>query len=249
MLQTLNFTAGGRQIDAKANFFRFESCNAVGADESVRVRADGNDLGLFLPGDYVDLPTYATRWEIVPVTVTATGTVRLGVGKVGSSRLTGNVRIIDSASDKTLAGLQFMGTISQAASVGNVSVVGISKGSSNRFAVKRLILGSSTSGGVHVLTGTGGGTATPSVGGLPNKFIGQSSSPMNATLGYAVAYPFTGAELPGFAYGTLVQVSAGVPFVLDFVTPLIVSGTFILCVAPAAANRDLQVTFDIEQIV
>lgn len=104
MLQTLNFPAGGRQINAKASFFRYEAAANGGSDESIRVRADGNDLGLFLPGDYVDLPVFASTWEVVPVTASTTGAVRLGVGRVNSSRLTGTVAIVDGERAKVFAG-------------------------------------------------------------------------------------------------------------------------------------------------
>lgn len=104
MLQTLNFS-GARQVNAKASFFRYESGSAGGADESIRVRADGNDLGTFLPGDYLKLPFEASCWELVPVTPAAAGVVRLGLGEVGSARLVGNVRVIDGERDKVLAGV------------------------------------------------------------------------------------------------------------------------------------------------
>ncbi|TXC66022.1 hypothetical protein FSC37_09185 [Piscinibacter aquaticus] len=95
MLQTYPFPAGGRQIDAKADFFRYESSVSGGADDTIRVRADGNDLGLFSPGDSIKLPITASRWEITPITGTVTGAVRIGVGPVQSARVAGNVRVID----------------------------------------------------------------------------------------------------------------------------------------------------------
>ncbi len=109
MLQTLNFS-GARQVNAKASFFRYESGTAGGADESIRVRADGNDLGTFLPGDYLKLPFEASRWELTPLTASAVGVVRLGLGEVGSSRLVGNVRVIDGERDKVAAGVCYRGS-------------------------------------------------------------------------------------------------------------------------------------------
>ena len=107
MLQTLAFPAGGRQIDAKATFIRYESGNAGGLDTTIKVRADGNDLGTYVPGDSVELPVFATRWEIVPVTPACTGVVRLGLGRVTSSKLTGVVEIVESGKERTKAGLAF----------------------------------------------------------------------------------------------------------------------------------------------
>lgn len=99
MLQTFNVPAGGRIVNAKASFFRFESASAGGSDESIRVRADGQDLGTYLPGDSITLPVDAKSWELTPVTPTATAIVRLGVGGVESSRVFGSMRVLDEVTD------------------------------------------------------------------------------------------------------------------------------------------------------
>ncbi|OWQ83843.1 hypothetical protein CDN99_25595 [Roseateles aquatilis] len=103
MLQNLYFGAGGRQIDAAASFFRYESGSAGGADESIRVRADGSDLGTYYPGDGIELPVQAGRWEIIPTSPNTTGIVRMGVGRVTSARLAGTVRVLDEITDSILS--------------------------------------------------------------------------------------------------------------------------------------------------
>lgn len=98
MLQNFGFSqAQGpvRQIDAKGNFFRYEAGSAGGLDPSIQVRADGNDLGTYLPGDAITLPVSVKRWEIVPVSVGCVGRVRIGAGRVESSRLLGSVSVVD----------------------------------------------------------------------------------------------------------------------------------------------------------
>lgn len=97
MLQTLNFN-GPRQINSKATFFRYESGSAGGADESIRVRADGADLGLYWPGDSVELPDPAALWEIVPTTPACVGVLRVGIGRVQSARLSGAVAVTNRIS-------------------------------------------------------------------------------------------------------------------------------------------------------
>jgi hypothetical protein len=116
MLQTVNFQAGGRLINAAATYFRYESGTAGGADETIRVRADGNDLGTYLPGDYVELPVMASTWEVIPIAAQTVGIVRLGVGRVGSARTVGVVRVVDSERDKVMAGVCFR---SASTAVGN----------------------------------------------------------------------------------------------------------------------------------
>lgn len=93
MLQNFNIPAGGRQIDTKASFFRYESANSDGLDQTIRVRADGNDLGTYLPGDSIRLPVPATRWEVTPVSASMSCIVRLGLGEVDSARLAGIVSV------------------------------------------------------------------------------------------------------------------------------------------------------------
>lgn len=108
MLQTLNFK-GPRQINGSGTFFRYESGSAGGADESIRVRADGQDLGIYWPGDSIELPDERKTWDIIPTTPTTVGVVRVGVGRVQSARLVGNVRVIDGERDKVASGVCFRG--------------------------------------------------------------------------------------------------------------------------------------------
>lgn len=107
MLQTITFN-GPRLINAAATFFRYESGTASGADESIRVRADGQDLGLYFPGDSVELPDERSTWEIVPTSPACAGVVRLGVGRVQSARLTGVVSVMDAGKQRTIANQAFM---------------------------------------------------------------------------------------------------------------------------------------------
>lgn len=112
MLQTFTFDAsqsgGVRQIDAKGTFFRYESGSANGADVGVKVRLDGNDCGIFYPGDSIEqLPIVATRWEIVPNSAVCKGVVRVGMGRVSSARLVGTVDVMDSGKERTKSNLAF----------------------------------------------------------------------------------------------------------------------------------------------
>lgn len=96
MLQTYFVPVGGRIINAKGRYLRIESVSAGGLAEDVRVRADGQDLGTYLPGDALQLPADCSTWEVTPTTASATATVRVGIGSVESSRIFGAVVVIDS---------------------------------------------------------------------------------------------------------------------------------------------------------
>lgn len=86
MFQNFAFDAAGRQINAAANYIRYEAETGGAINQLVRIRADGQDLGEWLPGDSAELPSRVSLIEIVPVDG-ASGSVRVGVGKVNVSRV------------------------------------------------------------------------------------------------------------------------------------------------------------------
>lgn len=109
MIQTFLVPTAGRQIDAAGNFFRYESADVGATDQTIKLRIDGNDLGTFLPGDSIELPIMATRFEVIPATGAAT--VRVGVGRITTARMTlaGNV-IATIASNKSATSAAFANT-------------------------------------------------------------------------------------------------------------------------------------------
>lgn len=142
MLQTIEFQ-GGRQINAAATYFRYESGSAGGASEQIRVRADGNDIGTYMPGDHVELPFQCSTWEIIPVSPQAVGVVRLGVGRVGSARTSGVVRVIDSERDKVASGVCFrLGGNIAGGTGGPVSQIFNPAGSGKNLFVQAVRIGS-----------------------------------------------------------------------------------------------------------
>jgi hypothetical protein len=104
MIQSYTFTGSGRQIDASGVSFRYESGSDGSGVTSIALRIDGNAVGTFEPGDQLDIPTTAKRWEIVPTSTGCTGTVRIGLGRVTSAKLAGVVQTIDGGRSRSLAG-------------------------------------------------------------------------------------------------------------------------------------------------
>jgi hypothetical protein len=90
-IQTWAVPAVGRQVNAAGTFFRYESAGTEGPDQSMRVRADGNDLGSYLPGDAIELPYQCSTWDIVPAQCSAV--IKVGLGRITTIRstLVGNV--------------------------------------------------------------------------------------------------------------------------------------------------------------
>ena len=61
-IQTFSVPLGGRVINAAGNFIRYESAGLEGADQRIKIRVDGNDLGEYLPGDAIELPYDGSLW-------------------------------------------------------------------------------------------------------------------------------------------------------------------------------------------
>lgn len=90
MLQTFDFS-GSRIINAKGRFFRYVSGSAGGADNRVTLSVNGNPIGVYSPGDSVELDDTASTWSVDPITPACTGSVIVGMGKVSSSTFSGSV--------------------------------------------------------------------------------------------------------------------------------------------------------------
>lgn len=238
MLQTYTFLAGGRQIDAKASFFRYESAAALGADESIRVKADGNDLGIYLPGDDVDLPYQAKRWEILPVVGTITGSVRLGLGRVKSSRLAGTISVVDGGKARTLAGSAFIGPVAAnlVAAQNAHCQLWVPAGGVNRLVVKTIAIASGTGGGVLL---RGHNAALSSVyGALTAKLLGS---------GALAVYETRNQNNAGIIGGTALGVyyiAANQTLTVKLDEPIIIPPGQGLVVVHSALATDLTVTFE-----
>lgn len=86
MFQNFTFDAGGRLINAAATYIRYEAETGGAINAAVRIRANGQDLGEWLPGDSANLPAQVTMIEVTPV-AGAVGAVRLGIGDISVSRV------------------------------------------------------------------------------------------------------------------------------------------------------------------
>lgn len=95
MLQLFNIPSTGATLRTKGSFFRYEKAGSADLEQRVTVRADGNSLGTYDPGDSIRLPFAAEVWEIKPVGPTQTAVVRIGEGEVQSARLLGVVSVVE----------------------------------------------------------------------------------------------------------------------------------------------------------
>lgn len=241
MLQTMTFSGAGRQINAQAIFFRYESGAASGADESIRLRADGNDLGSYYPGDDITLPIAATTWEIEPKSANCVGTVRLGMGRVSSSRLVGNVRVIDGERDKVLSGVCFVAngnTVGVGTNGPFVYLANPSGGAKNIY-VSAVRLGSS----VADIYGIGTATSWPALatGGISNMI---RNGPASSAVMRGDAAGFNPAGATQLAGG---YIQASTDIVKVFPRPALIRPGECIYAYVGATNGTIRASFEWEE--
>lgn len=169
-MQTFNFSALGREINAAGTYVRYERETTGAADASIRVRVNGNDLGLWLPGDYVSLPEAFARVEIIPI-AGAVGEVRIGNGLFSSSRIVmqGTVSIEDLAKTTTEASKAGMGHVLAAQSLGNYAGVFLKNTSATKkIYVRRLAVGARETGAGWKLGVVSAGSPGAAIAGQNN---------------------------------------------------------------------------------
>lgn len=132
MIQTFEFYGTGRQINAQGRFFRYEQ----GADgegvTQLRITIDGNRIGTLEPGDALELPQEATRWDIEPVSSGCVGVVRIGNVRITSDKLQGVVSVVDAAAKKTDAALSFMASTGVTSAAGQFAYLQVWNRSATR---------------------------------------------------------------------------------------------------------------------
>lgn len=144
MIQQYTFSGTGRQIDAQGVFFRYESGVESSGITDIRLVIDGNNVGTFAPGDSLELPHAAKRWEIIPVLTSCSGVVKVGHGKVTSSKLSGIVQTVDSAKSRSLDGSAFSVSQNLVAAGGNSAVGQLwNKSANKKLIINRLIYSTS----------------------------------------------------------------------------------------------------------
>ncbi len=106
-------TGGQAQVRQDADFVIFQRVIGAPVLDSVRVKVDGQDLGVFSPGDYLKMPRAGTAWEfILNGTPTGSGAIyvfKLAKGLAGSLGVEGVVSIAAAGSRRSLLGGQMMG--------------------------------------------------------------------------------------------------------------------------------------------
>lgn len=190
MIQSYTFTGSGRQIDAAGVSFRYESGFDGSGVTSIALRIDGNAVGTFEPGDQLDIPTTAKRWEIVPTSSGCTGTVRIGLGKVTSAKLSGIVQTVDGGRTRSITGAAFAGYGWMAATASNNPFVQLWNPSTNkRLVVNGMYAGSNGAQVAHlrmggvVLSGTGLTQATVvAKSGSSSAPVGEVRAAANASM-------------------------------------------------------------------
>lgn len=244
MIQTFEFYGTGRQINAQGRFFRYEQ----GADGSgvtaIRLTIDGNRIGTLEPGDALELPAEASRWDLEPVSSGCVGVVRIGNVRITSDKLQGVVSVVDQAEARTAAGVSFAGYHAAIALAANFSHVHLfnSSTSGKRVCVEQVRVATEAASGVAVYLVTNENAAAgPRTGS--NKKVGAADSAACRLHSFRES----GAPSVSFASPRLISVlhgGANQSVLYEPKVPLMLSpGTGIVAVA-MVANVTLHASLD-----
>jgi hypothetical protein len=152
MIQQFTFDGTGRQIDARGVTFRYESGTDAGGVTDLKLWIDGNAVGTLSPGDLLELPEAGKRWEVKPVSSSCVGVVKIGMGKITTTKVAGVVSTVDGGRARSIEGAAFIFSANVTSNVGGVSTAQIFNpaGSGKRVIVKssRISLASGGAWGV-----------------------------------------------------------------------------------------------------
>lgn len=178
-------------------------------------------------------------------------TVQLFVGDsyFDDTTITGNVKVIDQAADKTSAGGQFMGGLIAPANGALTSVSLLhGNGTTKRLAVRAVWLASGLAGILQLGIGTGGGTFVTGGNAMQNKLVGGPAPDGRMAVANSASITPTTGEIGGRQQIMQILVTANVPLYVPFVTPIVLSGTQCLYANSALINRDVQPVFEWEEL-
>lgn len=249
MLTDVDF-GGARRINTGGRFFLYYSAtNPTGLDERLKVYGNGRYIGTLSPGDFIEeMPVDVNDWYIEPITPTMVGRVFIGDAKLRSNRLTGNVRVIDEAVAKTLAGNQFGVYVRKLATAGVFSLAGVLAGTKT-VVIKRMSVSSSAAGIVTFYSGTGAMTSGPGLGAIFNKQLRGAVAAAQAHAGFSALQAPTAIELPGVLGQGFFYVPTALPLQeYPLTTPIVVAPGQVFAVQGPALNTEVGMLLDLEEV-
>lgn len=206
MLRTQDFSVavgGALTLPIRAAYVKYLDGTAGGLSTRLRLRTElgGADITLE-PGDSVRLPQEVAQFRIENADGEATisGTLIAGLGEFTSDRIIGTVRVIDSARDRTLAGVSFLGAVyaAGAAAVNARVQLWNPPGSGRRAIVKQMKIGSTANSPFNVYVATAAeANAYASPANPVNKLLGGAASVMEHRYDNIVALPAGAIVLSG----------------------------------------------------
>lgn len=236
--ETKQFAKAGRYFEIVDSSYpitvNFSGANGALSDSMVNALS-----GLYLEDAY-------SHFSITNSSIAQTVQLLLmETGRGGSRRQPGNVRVIDSNTDKTRSGFQYLGSTASGPNAGVNSACGLRCEGMN-LAIKRMIVGSAVAGQIMIFRGSSPGPTLSPGGVLQNKNFNSPNSSANLAGGSCVAVPPTAVEQPGYVPFVLLTVNANQPVEVPLTTPLILTGTQVLGVVHLTQNSNVVATFDVE---
>lgn len=190
MLQTYQFH-GARVVNTPGRFMLYQRATDPNYDDEITVYCEGVSIGLYRPGDSVQIPKEVDTWEIVPTAPQQRGLVVIGYGQVNTARVSGVVDVNDSAVARGLLGLTYFGSLSRQAVAGKFGVVGI-YADNQTLLLRGVTTFAGASGTAVAWRGTGTPTTPLNERAITNKV---TSGPVSASR--LAAYDLTTSGAPG----------------------------------------------------
>ncbi len=243
MLQIFTFSGASQVIDAQGAFFMYAQSTTApqGIDDRITVVIDGASVGVRRPGDWIELPKAARRWQIIPFDAAARGEIAIGNAKTGTGRVIGQVEIIDGSVAQVLANQHFIGMTYIDPLAANFNGGAIAA-SGRSIAVAKVTSSCTAATRIRMRAYTGTPTGVVSFTNARSKNLGAS---------VANAFQFnvrdTVEDFPGATFlNVVVQqlTPTNAPSVFNFDPPLILASGEGLMVSSNTANQVLAVTFE-----
>lgn len=208
MIQTFEFYGSGRQINATGRFFRYEQGDEGSGVTQLRLSIDGNRIGTVEPGDALELPAEASRWDLEPVSSGCVGIVRIGNVRITSDKLQGTVSVTESGRARSLAGVAFSGQLTVSSGSTEVSCIQFwnKAGSGKRAILTGVRVATSAASVVRMYGGNVQRTGVVPLFTSP----GISKSVMGARSAACDLYGWRGNGGPGLDVGELMGFLSGV---------------------------------------
>lgn len=166
-----------QQVSQVGNYVYYSSGSAGGADPSLKIKTDGGQEYILLPGQGFNLGTVNFNSLFITNAAgqqTIIGKLLIADGGFFDNRVTGQVEVIDGGMARTLGDVAFMGIGGSAASAGKYSSVHLFNPTADKAIILKRLSASSQAGGSLFVSPVSAAAANLS-GNAKSKRVGSAT--------------------------------------------------------------------------